>query len=276
VEDHPEIISQTEFSAEGLGSPALDPYQFVSAGLYDLHAGDIGTGNEKGIAFARDGESMAGFSRVDFGKAGSDLLILPIFALDGGAYEIELYDGDPGKDGRLVTVLHYEKPSIWNVYQEERYRMPERLRGIHCLCFRMREKVHMKGFRFERQSRAFLRLDAGEADAVWGDSFRRDGKTIRDIGNNVSLQFDEMDFGDTTECGLTIRGRTDLAVNTVTIRIRNEAGEETTEAADFLGAGGEEQTFRVHTPGGLCSVTFVFLPGSAFDFESFRFQECIR
>jgi hypothetical protein len=31
--------------------------------------------------------------------------------------------------------------------------------------------------------------------------------------------------------------------------------------------------FPVRTPGGLCSVTFVFLPGSAFDFEAFRFEE---
>ena len=273
AKDHPEIISQIEFTAEGLGNPALDPYQFVSAGLYDLHDGDIGTGNEKGIAFARDGESMAGFSRVDFGKAGSDTLILPIFALDGAPYEIELFDGDPRTDGRRITVLHYEKPSQWNVYQEETYRLPERLTGLHCLCFRMREKVHMKGFRFERQSRAFAELKAGEADTVYGDSFRRDGTAVRDIGNNVSLAFGEMDFGDVTACRLVIRGRTDLETNAITLRIRNEQGEETTEVADFRGNGGAEQVFPVRTPGGLCSVTFVFLPGSAFDFEAFRFEE---
>jgi beta-galactosidase len=273
AKDHPEIISQIEFTAEGLGNPALDPYQFVSAGLYDLHDGDIGTGNEKGIAFARDGESMAGFSRVDFGKAGSDTLILPIFALDGAPYEIELFDGDPRTDGRRITVLHYEKPSQWNVYQEETYRLPERLTGLHCLCFRMREKVHMKGFRFERQSRAFAELKAGEADTVYGDSFRRDGTAVRDIGNNVSLDFGEMDFGDVTACRLVIRGRTDLETNAITLRIRNEQGEETTEVADFRGNGGAEQVFPVRTPGGLCSVTFVFLPGSAFDFEAFRFEE---
>ena len=273
TKDHPEIISQIEFTAEGLGNPALDPYRFVSAGLYDLHEGDIGTGNEKGIAFARDGESMAGFSRVDFGKAGSDTLILPIFALDGAPYEIELFDGDPRTDGRRITVLHYEKPSKWNVYQEETYRLPERLTGLHCLCFRMREKVHMKGFRFERQSRAFAELKAGEADTVYGDSFRRDGTAVRDIGNNVSLAFGEMDFGDVTACRLVIRGRTDLETNAITLRIRNEQGEETTEVADFRGNGGAEQVFPVRTPGGLCSVTFVFLPGSAFDFEAFRFEE---
>ena len=38
--DHPEVISQIEFRAEGIGSPAIDPYTFVSAGLYDIHEGD--------------------------------------------------------------------------------------------------------------------------------------------------------------------------------------------------------------------------------------------
>lgn len=271
AKDHPEIISQTEFTAEGIGNPPLDPYGFVSAGLHDLEEGDIGTGNEKGIAFSREGSSMAGFSRIDFGKAGSDTLILPIFALDGKPYEIELFDGDPREGGRLIQVLHYEKPSIWNHYQEETYHLPVRLTGIRCLCFRMRDKVHMKGFRFERQSRAFAPLAAGGADLVYGDSFRKEGGSVKDIGNNVSLCFEDMDFGGIRECSLTIRGKTPLQVNTITVRVRNEEGEETAEAVDFA-AGREEQTFRIPVPGGRCTVTFVFLPGSAFDFDMFRFR----
>ncbi|MER1992687.1 MAG: glycoside hydrolase family 2 TIM barrel-domain containing protein, partial [Eubacteriales bacterium] len=82
------FISQTEFTASGLGSPALDPYSYISAGLYDLHEGEIGAGNEKGIAFQRDGESMAGFSRVDFGKTGSDTITVDIFALNGDVYDL--------------------------------------------------------------------------------------------------------------------------------------------------------------------------------------------
>ena len=89
----------------------------------------------------------------------------------------------------------------------------------------------------------------------------------------MSLAFGEMNFGDVTACRLVIRGRTDLETNAITLRIRNEQGEETTEVADFRGNGGAEQVFPVRTPGGLCSVTFVFLPGSAFDFEAFRFEE---
>ncbi len=271
AKDHPEIISQIGFSAAGIGNPAINPYQFVSAGLYDLHEGNIGTGNEKGIAFSRDGESMVGFSRLDFGRTGSDTMILPVFALDEKLYEIELFDGIPGKGGRLIRTLSYCKPSIWNQYQEETYLLPERLTGIHCLCLRMKSKLHLKGFRFETQSRAFDLIAAGDADDVYGDSFRREGKTIKEIGNNVSVCFTDMDFGDENECCLNICGHTEQKVNTVTIRIRNEEGKETASAVDFRGDGGPEQSFRVRTPGGLCTVTFVFLPGSSFDFASFRF-----
>jgi beta-galactosidase len=81
-----------------------------------------------------------------------------------------------------------------------------------------------------------------------------------------------MDFGEASECRLAIRGRTGLEINAITLRIRNGQGEETTEVANFLGSGGAEQVFTVRIPGGLCSVTFVFLPGSAFDFEGFQFE----
>ena len=274
--DHPEIISQIELTGEGIGSPPLDPYGFVCAGLYDIHMGDIGTGNEKGIAFSRDGISMVGFSSIDFGKAGSDLLKVSVFALDDKAYDIELFDGDPRSAGKLISVLRYQKPSIWNTYQEESYRLPVRLEGNHTICFRMAQKVHMKGFVFEKQSRAYLRHTAGEADAVYGDSFARKGSAVCDIGNNVSLRFDEMDFGDCRDCILSITGRTPLNVNSITVRFRDGTGNITNEIVDFKGEKENEQIFHIRVPGGSCTVTFVFLPGSHFDFESFCFEKDIH
>ena len=274
-EDHPDFISQIEFSAEGIGSPALDPYSFVSAGLYDLHSGKIGTGNEKGVAFDREGESMIGFSFLDFGKAGSDTLVMPIFALDGNAYDIELFEGDPGKGGQLIQVLRYQKPSIWNVYQEETFHLNRHLSGICSLCFRMHQKVHLRGFRFEKQSRAFISHSAAEADRIYGDSYTAGKDSIRGIGNNVTLSFDEMDFEDVQEAHLEITGYTPLHVNTITIRFTAPDGSTHTEIADFRGTGDgipTSQVFSVRTPGGPCSVSFVFLPGSQFDFDSFRFS----
>ncbi|MDO5435179.1 MAG: glycoside hydrolase family 2 TIM barrel-domain containing protein [Clostridia bacterium] len=274
ADDHPELISQLEFTAHGFGSAAFDPYSFVSAGLYDLSDGEIGSGNEQGIAFARDGYSMAGFSRVDFGKAGSGTVTMPVFALDGEEHEITVWLDDPRQNGvRPFTVLKYKKPSIWNVYQEETWELPEVLTGMHTLCFSMTDKVHLKGFRFERMSRAFRPQTAADADGVWGDAFRKEGDRILGIGNNVTLVWNEMDFGNAGEAELVLRGNTPLETNAVTIRMENDRGENLTELAMFRGDAGTEQSFPIRVPGGMCSVSLVFLPGSCFDLYGFVFRK---
>ena len=265
------FISQIGFSSQGFGNPSLDAYGYISAGLYDLHMGEIGTGNEKGIAFAREEESMVGFSRVDLGKAGSDRITVDLFALNGDPYEMELFTYREDGSERRIAVLRYEKPSIWNVYQPETWILPERLTGIQTLCFRMKDKVHMKGFTFEKQSGAYLRNCAGDADSISGDSFQREGTSVKGIGNNVTLTWTDMDFGDDGEVFLELEGSTPLPLNTVHVLIRNGRGEERTGIADFSGPGGEIQRFRMQAPGGNCSVSFVFLPGSSFDFRAFRF-----
>ena len=269
--DHPEQISQREVRVLGMGTAGLDPYEFVSAGLYDLSSGEIGSGNEKGIAFARFGRSMVGFTQVEFGRAGSDRLTLPIFALDGSRYEIEMYLGNPEQGGRLLTRLSYQKPSIWNVYQEETWTLPEVLRGTQTICFAMTEKVHLKGFRFERQSRAWQAQRACDADTVYGDSFDRAGSAVVNIGNNVTLLWEDMDFGDRETVGLTLEGRTPLQSNAITLRTENDAGETVTDLIPFRGDRRETQTFRVKVCGGKARVSFIFLPGSRFDLYGFRF-----
>lgn len=268
---HARIISQQEIDVSGMGQPNLNPYGFVSAGLFDVHAGDISSGNEQGIAFARDGESMVGFTHVDFGAVGSDEITLPIFALDSDLHTLHMWDGVPGDGGRLIAPLPYQKPSRWNVYQPETYRLPERLTGLHTLCFSLTEKVHLKGFSFTRQSRAWLPQRALEADAIYGDSFVRDAQAVRQIGNNVSLVFEQMDFADCTHASLMLKGFTPLKENPITIRIVNEAGESVTALAQFRGDGAPEQTFPVAVLPGVCTVSFVFLPGCQFDFDGFCF-----
>ena len=270
--EHVRLISQLEISMEGFGLPNRDPYGFITGGLYDLSFGEISPGNDKGIAFARDGRSMAGFTRVDFGPDGSDEIHLPIFALDAGRYELALYLGHPGEGGELLAVLPYQKPSKWNVYQPETYRLPRRLTGVQTLCFVMENKIHLKGFSFTRQSRAWRQLRALDADLVYGDSFVRTENAVEQIGNNVSLVFDRMDFENAAQATLTIEGKTELNENPITILIQNEAGDEVTQIAGFRRGEGA-QTFLIKTLPGKCTVTFVFLPGSRFDFTSFRFEK---
>ncbi len=270
--NHPRVISQQEINISGLGMPNLNPYGFISAGLYTLSDGDISSGNEQGVSFSRDGYSMVGFEQVDFGPVGSDEIELPIFALDGKMYEITVWLGDPRNGGQVLAVLAYQKPCRWNVYQPQTYKLPCMLKGVQTICFSMKEKVHLKGFTFTRQSRAWQKLSALEADTVYGDSFRRGDVGIMDIGNNVSLVFAGMDFGTANHARLTLEGATPLETNPVTIRFENEQGETLTTLAQFRGGGPTCQTFDVDVLGGVCTISLVFLPGSRFDFFGFQFE----
>lgn len=272
-DEHPEQISQIELQITGMGSTDIDPYSFVSAGLYDISSGDIGAGNEKGIAFAREGgESLIGFSRVNFGDPGSDQVELYLFTLNDEEYKIRLYDGIPGNGGVLLTELYYQEQSIWNVYQPKSFTLPHRLSGVRTICFSAERKFHFKGFKFEKQSKAYIWHNAGEADSLYGDSFQRFETSVRKIGNNVSIIWEGMDFEEGGVRNLLIRGQTPLEMNAITIKIENQQNENVQEVLNFKGSGKREQIFSFSVPEGICQVSFIFLPGSKFDFEGFRFS----
>ena len=272
--DHVRVISLQRLNVEGMGATALNPYEFVAGGLYDLSYGELGAGNEHGVSFASDHESMAGFSNVDFGLAGSDEVTLPLFTFSGGQYDVELWLGNPREGGEKLMDIAYQKPSIWNVYQPETYKLPRRLTGMQTLCFVLRTKIHLAGFTFTKQSRAWQTLSPLQADTLYGDSFVKTDEGVTGIGNNVSFGYQEMDFEDCTEAALVIDGATPLAENPITIRMQDAAGNERTELVTFKGGDGRsQQCFTVQVPQGVCSVTFVFLPGSNFDFYSFRFEK---
>lgn len=274
ADGHVRLISQLELSAEGLGQALLNPYDFVSAGLFDGMLGEVTNGNEKGIATARDGRSGVFFRNVDFGDFGSDEITLPVFALSDDEYKIELWLGEPyTEDGRLVDTLLYQKPSRWNEYQEETYKLPERLKGVVTIGFVMYAKVHLKGFAFATQQKAFARLSGADADRIYGDSFRREKTAIRGIGNNVTLEYGAMDFGTQGTDSIVVCGATPLAVNTIHIHFTDLSGETHNRILEFTGAGAEaaEQSFPIEPLYGSGKAELIFLPGSCFDLEYFRF-----
>ncbi|MBR3018714.1 MAG: DUF4982 domain-containing protein [Clostridia bacterium] len=273
---HARVLSVIEVSASGFGPMGLNPYGFIYGSLCDLKEGGVGVGNERGIAFARESESAVGFSNVDFGPVGSDEITLPIFALNGDLYRIKLWDGMPGQGGRFICELPYQKPSIWNTYQNETWRLPEVLTGVHTLAFSLDSKVHMQGFSFARQSRALRYNRAVDCDELYGDSFKKDSDAVREIGNNVTLSFHHMEFAEAGKMRLTLDGATELDVNTVSLRVTNEQGEAAVSTCGFTRSARGEQPFTVDVPKGLCTVSFVFLPGSKFDFYGFRFTPAYK
>ncbi len=149
---HPRVLSALRFTVEGFGTVALDPYEFVSAGLYTLSDGDVASGNERGVSVPPGREGAFGFERVDFGEDGADELTLWVFALSDDPCEIAVWDGMPNQGGERVCVCVYQKPMIWNAYQPQTFRLPCRLRGEHTLCFSTAARLHIKGFQFKRSA----------------------------------------------------------------------------------------------------------------------------
>lgn len=288
--EHVCVISQLECVAEGLGRAFIKPYELVSASLYSSAIGEISNGNEKGIATARDGVSGVIFEQVDFGEYGSDEITIPLFPMGGPDCPVEIWLGKPGEEkSRLLATLRCRQKPVWNTYQDETLKLPERIKGIVTIAFVMNQKVHMKGFSFRYYEKAFGKLYAGEAAKVYGDSFERRGNTVEEIGNNVTLEFPNMDFGKKGAGKIAIWGRTPLAKNTIHIHFTNEEGDTLIRIVEFPGNPDESRTqsamtarekppytlqeFSIEKLCGKGKVEFIFLPGSSFDFEAFRFME---
>lgn len=266
------LISQLEFRIEGLGEAFLNPYEFISGSLYSSVKGEAGNGNERGVATARDGETVVTYCDIDFGDIGSDEITVPVFALSDEEYPIQIWEGVPGEEGsELLAGVVYQKPSVWNTYQPETWKLNRRIRGISTISFQVHQKIHIKGFSFAKIERARIRLKAGEADAIYGDSFIKNGETVKKIGNNVSLEFLKMDFGETGAARLTICGRALTGNNTIHIRFF-DGTEESKQIVEFRQSEDyEEQDFMLEQVKGKQKVTFVFMPGSSFDFKWFLF-----
>ncbi len=272
----PQLISRLELDVQGLGQLHKDPYEFVYAGRYDASFGDIGNGNERGVSTSRTGRSWILFRDIDFGPDGADEVELPIFSLDGEPTPIRFWDGEPDAPGStMIGERIYHKPKKWNVYQPETFRLDKRLCGIGCFAVELGVKVHIKGFCFRRRSRAWDRLYAGYCDGINGDSFDRQGARVLGIGNNVSLVFERMDFGTAGCTGLTLRGRSDLPANTVHLLFEPETPGDGVPERRVVEFGPQpdwgEQSFSFAPVTGRRRLTFLFLPGTQFDFDSFVF-----
>ena len=207
---------------------------------------------------------------MDFGDFGSDEITLPIFCLDNDPLDIEIWEGTP-EDGTLIDTVVYQKDCIWNTYQPQTFRLSRRLRGVTSISLRLGRKTHVAGFVFTEQSKAFSRLSVLENDTVSGDSFTVTDHAIERIGNNVSINFGGMDFGEEGATAIRIYGRTPNDKNTIQIRFEGENGQELRLVEFPHSEEYTEQTFAIDRLTGAGKVMFIFLPGCNFDFEWFGF-----
>lgn len=271
--DHHDIISQKEFVVSGLGMVYLDPYGFISGSLYSRSRGELTNGNERGVATPRDHMSYIIYDNIDFGDIGSDKIDIPIFELENSKLEFEIWEGMPYEEGSIKLLdAVYDKPTVWNTYQTETFKLVKKLKGITSLGFVFRRKAHIKGFSFKKPDVIGEKMYIRECSNIYGDTFDISDDAVENIGNNVSFVYKNFDFGEHMAGGIAICGKTSLENNTVHIRFK-KGQEITNKIIEFSYAG--QYTEREYELTGITGkydeVLFIFLPGSRFDFKWFRF-----
>lgn len=268
------VVSQLGFDAGGLGEAFVNPYSGVAAALYNLSCGEMGNAVDHGISTPKNTDAYIGYSNVDFGSFGSDEIEIGIFTFEERDYRIQIWSGIPGgKDSELLADGIYNKPVIWDVYQNESFKLKHRVRGVHTICIRTDDFINIKDFRFISPSKGLERISAAMHDKIYGDEYEVCEDSVNGIGNNVSIDFDGMDFGDGVS-KLVIKGNSYIEVNTLNVIFTDAKGGQTRQMIGFERTDGpEEKSFDIEKVSGLNKVTFVFLPGSRFDFEWFRFEK---
>lgn len=267
------VISQLECRVEGMGQASLDPYHFVTGALHTRSEGEVMPGFNNGTASSRDAGASVIFDLVDFGSFGSDTVTLPIYDLTGGELHFQMYIGVPGQEGSTCILDGvYQKTPIWQQYQEETYKLDRRVNGIVTITFVLSKDMTLGGFTFEKQEKAWAQLLAGNADTIYGDSFRRDGNYVYDIGNNVNFEYTDMDFGTEGAGQLIICGRSQQDKDTMHLIYQTEDGESR-EIMEFAGSSDVcERTYTLSKKAvGMQKISIVFLPGSKFDLQWIQF-----
>lgn len=262
------LISQLDFTVTGLGEAFLDPYGFVSGGLYTASNIPLTNGNDRGVATDRELISHVGFEKVDFGEVGADTITLPLFSLSPEDFDFEIWEGMPGEaNAEKLGQFRYTLGSKWNTYLEETYTLPRRLKGITTISFVFSHKVHIKGFSFQKIEKAYEQISAKGYDYLSGDTFTVGADAIEEIGNNVSLKFEHLNFVKGAS-KIQICGHTPLGKNSIRIQIG-----DSNQLVEFAHSEGYHvQEFELEQVFGEQDVTFIFLPGCQFNFKWFKFM----
>ncbi len=264
------ILTPMLLKGEGLGAASFDPYGFVIGGLFTVQSGNAGNGIERGAAFAWE-NSWFGFENVDFGTLGSDTVTVPIYANCTTPVQIRFYDGIPDDGGELIGEFTYHEPPEWLTYKPNTFKLSKVLKGVHTFVMESSDGFHVKGFSFEKAEKEFAEIRAVDSDRIYGDKFTVESDAVTGIGNNVLLEFGEFDFTEKAPSKIVITGRSVLDLNSIHIIFDGES--ETRILAEFAGADNyTPREFPIKGISGKCKVSFAFLPGSNFDFESFRFE----
>lgn len=269
------LISELDLTNSGIGIKYRNPYQLISGSTFDESIGEVSNGNERGFATARGEITIIGFKGIDFGDIGSKKIILPIFALSSDEYKIEIWQGKPDEeDSHLLLNDIYQKPSKWNTYQTQEYSLSETIQGVQDIYIRTFDKMHVKGLLFEEFYFGFEKQAILNFDSIYGDSYSITDSQINNIGNNVTIVFNDFNFANKKARQLSITGKANYDHNTIILLFEPDSSDPIRQSLEFSSSGSiKTESFDIEELTNKGTLSFIFLPGSNFDFLEFQFSE---
>lgn len=272
--DVSEVMSELEFEVTGLGEATLNPYKMVNGINFSDCSNEAKLSFQGGVYITAEERTRFLFENIDFGEYGATDIHVPIFSFED-QLPIEIWLGDSENGGTCLVKDTYQAKSWYNHYQENVYPLPQRIKGVQAISIVVYPtiKLSLQGFYCTPLEKAYGKLYAIENNSITGDAFTVGEQHITDIGNNVTIEFEHMNFGETGPRQVTICGHSPIPVNTIHIRFFGEDGSEVHHMAEFPQSEGyQELTFPIHDFKGRGRVNFIFMPGSRFDFDWFQFQ----
>ena len=272
--EYDEVISDLPFKISGLGTKNLNPYKLIEAIRFtdwDKTKNKPEIAIESGISTRNCFPTWISFEKIDFGLEGGDTIHIPIFC-SKKELQLEIYDGN-GINGECLGVFNYNHKPIFNTYSENIFTINRRLFGIHTITIYLLENLFFHGFYFDKTPKAFAKLRALDANVIAGDSFIKTNENVEKIGNNVNLDFNDMNFGEKYTTSIIICGKSNIENNTINIKFYDIDNKIITQLIEFSHTEDfEEKKFEIEPITGEKKVSFVFLPGCNFDFNWFQFK----
>jgi len=283
-----EVISEYEFLADGFGPSVINPYENVPACFNNVKIHDFNEVSNGGIQIQGE-KRLVGFNTVDFGKYGcNELEISAIHWFTDEPVKFNVWYNDSTCESKmpeskeidlkksgdkiLLGEFSYQANFKWQTYQKNNYKLNTTLYGMKNIFFEFGETeqlLHFGNFKFIPIPKAYQKINASDYDSLHGDNYEISGGSILKIGNNVFIDYDNMDFSEGVS-KLILKGRTRHDNDSVHIHFEQENGEIIREIIEFPFS---DDFIEVNKPltgiKGHVKVKFIFLPGCDFDFEDF-------
>ena len=260
--DNPEVISTLDYKITGMGLAKKDAYSLIPGINFErTHSTDSCLSFLGGVFLPAgpDNISYVTYEKVDFGEVGSSEVHVPIFTFRD-SLNLEVIDGE------------YNAKSIYNTYQENLFTLSKTLTGVHTLTFVFHtdDRISFEGFYFTKNQRAYSLIPATAFSNIAGDSYNVGEDAITSIGNNVAIEYSDMNFlkglSAVRIVGRSHNEKTSIHILFVEEEVIHREMVEIPYSVDY-------ESFEIKLPDVRTSgkINLVFLPGSNFDLKEFKF-----